>query len=382
MRYIGLAFTLLLSAQAALAQLTTKQVACVNALNRDGAKLAAQQGKVNAACVKGAGKGTLTGTAQSCLSADPDGKVTAKQAKTTADEDKYCRDAPDFGYTSATAVNTAGQQGEWQVVADLFGADLDAAVASCASSKRQCACQQKVTKAVEKLATTERGLFVKCNKGAVATASGPADLEKCATDALTAGSIAAGTAAGGKVDKALTKLGAAITKSCDTPTVTLGSFPGPCAALAGTPLRDCLAARVACRVCETLDAMDGLTIDCDAFDDGIVNASCSGAIAPAPSATATLSPTATPTNTVPAGPPATATNTPTNTPTTTPTSTATNTPTITPTTAPPCAVGQTGTCPDPNTPVCNTATGKCVQCLSNRDCLNNPLLPLCINFTC
>ena len=51
MRYIGLAFTLLLSAQAALAQLTTKQVACVNALNRDGAKLAAQQGKVNAACV-------------------------------------------------------------------------------------------------------------------------------------------------------------------------------------------------------------------------------------------------------------------------------------------------------------------------------------------
>jgi pimeloyl-ACP methyl ester carboxylesterase len=38
--------------------------------------------------------------------------------------------------------------------------------------------------------------------------------------------------------------------------------------------RDCIDQRVECRVCLTLNAIDNLAVDCDAFDDGMTNLSC------------------------------------------------------------------------------------------------------------
>jgi hypothetical protein len=45
------------------------------------------------------------------------------------------------------------------------------------------------------------------------------------------------------------------------------------------------------------------------------------------------------------------------------------------------ALGPCGLCP-PETPVCNTANGHCVQCLTDFDCLWNIMEPICIDFTC
>ena len=72
-------FILLMSASAAFAQQSTDQQKCLNKLNKDGTLVAKEQGKQNFGCLKGAGAGTLTGTAQACLTADPKGKLLAKK---------------------------------------------------------------------------------------------------------------------------------------------------------------------------------------------------------------------------------------------------------------------------------------------------------------
>jgi hypothetical protein len=54
------------------------------------------------------------------------------------------------------------------------------------------------------------------------------------------------------------------------------AFPGSCAA-AGA-LDACAAALVRCRLCQALNTADGLATDCDAFDNGAADASCSAAI--------------------------------------------------------------------------------------------------------
>jgi hypothetical protein len=286
----------LVSAAGAFAQQSKSQQKCLNALNKDGTLVAKQQGKEGLGCLKNAGTGKLVGTAQSCLTADAKGKVQKKKDKTTADETKSCGTAPDFGYTSAATVNAAAVQAELDLTEDAFGADLDAAVIACSTSKPGCGCQQKVSKDVEKLAATKLKEFLKCKKAVLAAgATSAASLRACVDDAGTPGSLAADTK--GKLQKGSDKITADIMKKCDTPGVTTGAFPGDCDGLAGATLGDCLDVLVECRVCQMINEMDGLFVNCDLFDDGSANASCASGTGPSPTPTPTLTPTPTPTKT-------------------------------------------------------------------------------------
>ena len=282
----------LLLAPAAFGQESSDQQSCLNKLNKDGAAVAKAQGKENSSCLKKAGKGLLTGTAQACLTADSKGKVQGKKDKTTADQTQFCTaPLPDFGYTSASAVNTAAQQGQLDIVADMFSAPLT--FIDCASDKPGCVCQQKVLKDVEKLATTKLVEFVKCKKQVLKDGGNSAtSLSNCVENAGTAGSIAADTK--GKIQKAFDKLGGDITGKCDGPGVTNG-FPNVCTGLTGNNLAVCLDRVVECRVCQTINEMDGLSVNCDLFDDGNPNASCASGAGPTP--TPTVTPTATATST-------------------------------------------------------------------------------------
>ena len=277
-------FILLMSASAAFAQQSTDQQKCLNKLNKDGTLVAKEQGKQNFGCLKGAGAGTLTGTAQACLTADPKGKLLAKKNKTSTDETKLCLTPPSFGYTSASTVNDASDQARLDLLADVFGADLDAAVISCTPNKAGCLCQQKVQMAVEKLADKKLKEFTKCKKTVLkAGASSASSLEDCVANAGTPGSIAADTK--GLIAKALGVVNTNITKKCDTPGVTSGAFPGNCSTESGPALGACLDVQVECRVCLMINEMDGLSVDCDLFDDGNVNGSCVAGPTPTPSPT-------------------------------------------------------------------------------------------------
>ena len=278
---------------------TSDQQKCLNAINKDGAAVFKAQGKEHLGCLKGAGKGTVL-NAQACLTDDAKGKVTKAKAKTTADATKSCGTPPNYGFTSAPAVNTAAQQADVDLVADVYGANLQAAILSCTTNKPGCGCQQKISKGVESLAATKLATFVSCKKAALkAGAASATALSDCVQNAGTLGSIAADTK--GKIAKSLTNLNAAIVKSCQTPGVTAGAFPGTCTGLDGSPLGTCLDTQVECRVCQAINEMDNLFVNCDQFDNGVLDASCESGTGPTPTPTATATPTPIPTVTYPPG---------------------------------------------------------------------------------
>jgi hypothetical protein len=261
-----------------LGQLDPDQQACLNAMNKDAAKLAAAQGKVNGACLKDAGKGKLPAgqSADQCLLADAKGKVAKASAKIGTDFTARCGTLPPFGLpvgsVSAQITDLTLDQ-SFNLLADVFGASLSTAAADCGAEPALCKCQRTVGKMYEKLAKAKFKEFVKCKKAALkAGAMVASALQACIDDAGTPGSIAADSK--GKIGKARNKLGDAIGKKCGSGVSTALGFPGLCASLSGNALRDCSEVRVECRVCLTLNAIDNLSVNCDSFDDGQINLSC------------------------------------------------------------------------------------------------------------
>jgi hypothetical protein len=286
----------LVSVLGAYAQLQTGgQQACLNGVNKAGAAVTKTQGKEHLACLKGAGKGDVA-DAQACLTADAKGKVGKARGKTAAAAAKSCTPPPSFGFTSVAIVNTSAQQADLDLVADVYGANLTAAAIPCANNKAGCACQQKISKSVEALAAVKLATFVSCKKATLkAGATTSQALKDCVDNAATAGSIAADTK--GKIAKSRTGLNAAIVKSCDTPGATAGAFPGKCTGLTGALLGTCLDTQVECRVCTAISQMDAIFINCDQFDNGVIDASCDAGTGPTPTPTPTSTPTATATAT-------------------------------------------------------------------------------------
>ena len=285
------ALLVLACAGGAAAQQSKDQQKCLNTVNKDGTLVAKAQGKANVACVKDAGLGKLVGTAESCLTADPKGKLQKAKDKTVADAAKSCGTAPGFGYPGTAATNAGAEQAELDLIEDVFGEPLDAAITSCAANKAGCQCQQKVVAGVQKIADTKLAEFLKCKKAVLKNgANAAAALDDCVDDAATPGSIAADTKA--RVAKAVAKLGTDIAKKCDALGVTTTSFPGTCTGRSGNALAQCLDRLAECRVCQAINAMDALLVNCDLFDDGAANGTCDSGTGTGP--TPTPGPTATP----------------------------------------------------------------------------------------
>jgi hypothetical protein len=261
-------------ASPATAQQSEEQQKCINALNAGAAKMGQIQGKENVGCLSSAAKGKLTGSAQTCLGADTKGRVAMQQGKLAYAETKKCASAPTLAYTDAATVGSSARTGRLQAFADLFGADLDAAVIACDANRDACKCQGAVAKAAEKLAAAQWKSFNRCKKDALdAGAATAAAVAECVDDAGNAASLAADT--GGKLQKIVDKLAYKIAKACDEPAVTAAAFAdGDCSATSGAGLAACVGEHVSCRVCQTINDVDALEADCDGFDDGADNDSC------------------------------------------------------------------------------------------------------------
>ena len=243
---------------------TKAQQACINGLNKAGAKVASAQGKESAACVKNAGKGSEP-DAQACLTADAKQKVAKAVSGVTAADGK-CSEAPTFGRAPVGQTTGAAKNQEIALTGDVFGANLTTAIVPATTDKTAALCQASIAKAYEKLAATKVKSFLKCKKAGLAGKSGPAfasagDLAGCITAIAT----------DAKVTKSAAKLGATVTAKC--PGVNLDTtFPGTC--VGASSFGDCVERQVECRVCLFLDSMDGLSLDCDLFDNGMADSSC------------------------------------------------------------------------------------------------------------
>lgn len=263
-----------------LAELPTAEQNCINTMNKDGVKVQAAQIGVNNKCSKDAVKQNLSPApvALACINADPKGKVSKRKSKTIGDASKKCSVPPGIFYAGPAATNVASEESAKTLWHDMFGPALGA-LQSCDTNPNECKCQVKVSSRVGKLERAMASAWLRCKKAAMKGSKEPfvpggaltnAELEQCIDNPSLAGghSVAADT-------KGAIAKGAALTKKSAEQFCAKGIADefatGGCAgfstppALDGNGLTDCFVAHARCRLCEMVNASDGLSVDCDAF---------------------------------------------------------------------------------------------------------------------
>jgi cysteine-rich repeat protein len=245
------------------------QQKCINALNKNFAKVAKAQGKDVIKCIKDYAKGKSLAPATSlegCLTADRKGKVAKAAGRTDSDEITRCTaTAPDFGVTDAVTVNAAAIQKELDLIHEVFGSDLDLAILPQAGANEDASqCQQAISRTVQKCQDTTIGEFNRCKKTGLKdqTIQSDVDLQSCM-----------GLDPKGKIAKSCDPITGRIQRDLGTrcsDTDLSDAFPG-CDTDDPAALATCLDRIVACQACLALNTADDLDQDCDAFDDNDPN---------------------------------------------------------------------------------------------------------------
>lgn len=249
---------------------------CVNEMNKGAASLAQIRGAAGFACMKYASKGDAgklgtPATAQDCLGNDVGGKFANAAAKLEAKEDAVCAAGASFAYSDAAGIADAVALGGEELMADLFGANLDAALILFATNPDGARCQQEIVKRANAATAALWKLTVKQKKAIL--------LGKKVPTALSSDDLAAQLMAflasdqRGAVSKPFTALSRGSGRRCGALPGLVAAFPG-CAPVHASALAACAERAVRCRFCQQLAAVDALALDCDAFDDGNANLSC------------------------------------------------------------------------------------------------------------
>lgn len=261
---VGIVGTLLLLNQSAASaqQQSRAQQKCINTLNKGMASVAGAQAKANAKCISGYAK-AKNNDASTCLFTAT--KVDTAQTRVCTNETKRCGALPDFGYTGCNTVNNVAELFTASLASDMFGSGINGGILTVAADKAGYRCQTRVVKAVNKLYATHIKQFNRCKKAGLKAKTSPITGTAMLNSCVFADPKM-------KITKAQVKLLTGIQKKCATTTDPLPG--GVCSGLNDSGLSFCLEKRVRCAVCLTTRASDGLTIDCDDFDDDVANGSC------------------------------------------------------------------------------------------------------------
>jgi hypothetical protein len=253
---------------------TRAQQNCINELNKSFAKVAETQGTEIRKCIEDAARGRLlTQKVEECVRADNRGKVARAESRTVTKAASKCSEPPDFGATDATTVNAAAVDTELALIHDILGPDLDAVIISSDSDRTASKCQQEAAAATRKCLDAKLKEFNRCKKNGLRGRDGPpgailpirtvSELELCM-----------GHDPKGKIAQAcVTKLDAKIRRKC-MGVALLAACPG-CGTEDPGELATCLDTFAECQLCLGLNQADALNRECDEFDDGVVNGSCS-----------------------------------------------------------------------------------------------------------
>lgn len=255
------------------------QIRCLKELWKSGVKVSQTQGKENVSCAKASTAGRLAPmTAQSCLSADTKQRVAKSQERVIEIATKKCAtETPSYGSTDPETVSAVGTSSQIELVTDIFGADVEAGLVDCSEDRDACKCQVKALKAAADLSVVELKEFANCTKRALKISTQPflggvlsaSELERCLSDDTIGWSVAADQR--GKIAKAASRLANVVDGKCGG----VNFFPGSCVASGSVELASCLVDRVDCVTCLAINEMYALAVDCDSYDDGSANASCS-----------------------------------------------------------------------------------------------------------
>ncbi len=291
-RPFGLTLAVATFAAAALAApQSSDQQRCLNNLTKAGADVVRQQGKSNWKCLRNATNGSVdnlgdlgdTLTAQACLTNDVGDKVAQKQQRTVDRDLSQCQGlgAPDFAYAGAVAINAAASSKSRQIVAALFGPNLDAAVVDADVDGDGADCQEEVLKGANRIVDDmwriARGGVKAGLKGTNRRAGAAAALAAHSGDNLQ-GEILAQSLEDlkGKIQGEVDRLAAKAQLRCAGATTSIGQmFPGDCAGSASiTALVDCVEGVARGHFYQSVEGVEAMAVACDLTDNGAHDETC------------------------------------------------------------------------------------------------------------
>jgi hypothetical protein len=253
------------------APLDKDQQACVNEMNKNGAKVNKAQLKDNEKCLKDYQKGKLTTSFDVCITADRKDKVDQARDKTIVGETKKCATLllpPPFAYTDATTVNQQAVVEALELTFGIFGFPVqDTDLATKVDDKDTAKCQLGMLKGAGKLENTLLKEINKAKKEAI-------KLDSVNSASALETVLAAVFTANDKIAGAEVKFVKGVEKKCAALQDPATTFPGACADPDLGVVEDCVIAAARCQACLKIEAFDALNLDCDDLDDGAVNGSC------------------------------------------------------------------------------------------------------------
>jgi hypothetical protein len=168
--------------------------------------------------------------------------------------------------TPGLCIGSAAEAGINELAHELFGAT----VAAGADAVQKC--QQTILKFAGKLFSERWKTFRLCKRDNFSAILSDSDLVTTCLGPPQPDPK-------GKIGKRQEKLALKVDKLCVGKGVTpVGtSFPGACTAVVDGVFADCVGQRAACSFCRGINRADAIVPpgNCDSFDDGVVNASCS-----------------------------------------------------------------------------------------------------------
>lgn len=261
----------LMCADVATAQVSSLDQRCIAAFNQGVRKVAKAQGKIVKKCLTDFASGRLSSaTPEDCVRSDPKQRLDTAVVKAAAKTAQLCTGStPAFGVTDVQTAFARASLAQIDLAHETIARDLDTGLIGTAIGA---SCQAKVADTLLKCADRRLREYLKCQKDALRHGT--------ATDAGTLSDACLGIGSGSQPDPVGhiladcdSKIGASILQSCST--VDLGAAFGPCYATDANAATDCLKRESACQLCQMLNNVDGLSRDCDLFDDGVgTNGSC------------------------------------------------------------------------------------------------------------
>lgn len=251
------------------AGLTGDSAACVVEVNKQAASVARTTGKEQLRCLK-LGAAEKEDAPGICRFVDARGKVgraTEKAAKRAA---KKCAGGPPpFGYTGSESSSEIATSTSMATLGDVLGASFDEALKTKKGDKDGAKCQADVAKRVLAVHDTVWSEVAKAKKKILGGKTGGA-----ASASELADAVLLALQGSAKLGKREAQLLAGVGKRCSNRSDLERLLPGPCVSEEPAGLAGCAVRRARCHACVGVRRSDLLPLDCDAFDDGEANASC------------------------------------------------------------------------------------------------------------
>lgn len=263
MRILGVIVAVVLAGVPAEAAVSAGDQACIRAFNQAMRDVAKAQGKAVSRCLKTFASGALTIPPESCMLADPTGRLARSAEKAIAKVGLACGSStPAFGVTPLDDAAGHAAVGEISLLRGGMGPSLDEALVPNAVVA---GCQTRVADTMLKCADARRKQYLKCQKSGLANGT--------ISNATTLTNLCLGNANGTQPDpggklaaRCAFKIGQTIDQRCDGVDLA-DAFPG-CHTTNPTALAACLDGETGCQLCQLMNEVDGLARDCDAMDDG------------------------------------------------------------------------------------------------------------------